>query len=401
MKFTVHRSALLASLLGTKNVASTGAVAILAHVLIDLVDEDGGTIYTTVTDYDVILQHRAVVEDAEGFGRCALHARTLFDILTVLPDIPVTVKVEDIGRVSLQAGNATYDLLGADPNDFPETRKFQKATAVGIRSAHLQRLLSRVSFAMSTEEARLNLNGVHIDCKDDVVHMVATDGHRLAMTWYMDAAEDAGPFGETTGIVHRSGIATLLKLLDATVCPVFFEQFDNEYIFDVGDRTALAVREIDETYPDWRTIVPKSEGATIFRVDVCELLESLRRVKPLVDEGSCTVRLAVSPESMTVSCRSPMFGTASVEIYADYDGPVGRTVGFNHKYLTEAICTFESPMAEFQLHDGGTCVLRPSDEAETTMHIIMAVMDEDGPPLLRTVDGEEGGSEETPTAKGD
>jgi DNA polymerase-3 subunit beta len=49
-----------------------------------------------------------------------------------------------------------------------------------MKAADLHELISRVSFAVSTEESRPILNGVLWQLRPDSTTMVATNGHRLA-----------------------------------------------------------------------------------------------------------------------------------------------------------------------------------------------------------------------------
>lgn len=403
MKFTIQRSEFLGALVGVGGVAeSKSLIAVLSHVLMEIRSDDRTILHTTVTDYDVVLQHRAELDDTAGrIGAVAVPAKPLHAILKMLPEIAIDVNVDPAAhRVEIEAGKSRYELFGMDPEDYPARPEAQTPTAMTVPRTVLKSMLGKVAFAMSNEEARLNLNGVLFEVKAGRFRMVACDGHRLATTWF-EPDKDGPMYLDCKGIVHASGIKSLGKVLDATASDVTLEHFKSgDFIFDIGERTVLSVREIDEEYPDWSSIIPEPEGMTTFNVDVAEILEALRRVKPVVDANTLTVKIVVENESLTISAENAMLGRGSVNIYADYGGPVGRTVGFNHAYIGDVLSKIDSPQAIFELYEHGTCIIRPSDPDEAALYLVQAVELEEWESFFETVKPEteapasEGGDEE-------
>ena len=55
-------------------------------------------------------------------------------------------------------------------------------------------LVDRVRFSITTVESRFTLNGALFDHHDGNLHLVATDGHRLALAWAELPSEQSTKF---------------------------------------------------------------------------------------------------------------------------------------------------------------------------------------------------------------
>ena len=61
-------------------------------------------------------------------------------------------------------------------------RAGRRAERSGSAATTLNEMIEYTLFAVSADETRVNLNGIHVEATaDGRLRMVATDGHRLAM----------------------------------------------------------------------------------------------------------------------------------------------------------------------------------------------------------------------------
>jgi DNA polymerase III subunit beta len=373
MKFSVQRDNFI-RLLGRAQgvVEKKSTVAVLSHLLLETVGDDG--IKLTCTDYDVVLMDHcpAVVERD---GKAVISGKTIFDIVKVLPSLDIQLDKGKDERIHISAGTSKYDLAGLDPDDFPRIEKDDSEPGFSLPIKEFRRMLAKSAFCMSTEEARMNLNGIYFDIKkndDGKVSLacVSTDGHRLAKVERVFEGLEL-PFDNRGVIVHRKGVTELKKIMDSEIGDVHVGFASGEVVFRVGT-AALFVREIDEEYPDYESVIP-DEFNRHFVVDVPDLVEAMRRVVPMADPNSLTVKMEVRPEALVLSSANSQTGFGETSIYADYDG-TPFVVGFNQRYLHDCVTAVEAPQVLVKMTEPGSpCVLEPSDPDEGSLFVLMPV----------------------------
>jgi len=373
MKFSVQRDNFIRLLSRAQGVVEKkSTIAVLSHLLLETVGDDG--IKLTCTDYDVVLMDHCPA-NIERDGKAVISGKTLFDIVKVLPSVDIEIEKGKDERIHIGAGTSKYNLAGFDPDDFPRIEKDDSEPGFALPLKAFRRMLGKSAFCMSTEEARMNLNGIYFDIKkddDDKVFLacVSTDGHRLAKVEHVFEGLEL-PFDGRGVIVHRKGVSEIKKIMDTETGDVFIGFGSGEVVFRVGS-AALFVREIDEEYPDYESVIPEDFNRQ-FMVDVPELIEAMRRVLPLADPNALTVKMEVRPEALVMSSANAQPGFGETTMYADYDGKP-FVVGFNQRYLQDCVTAVEAPQVLFKMTEPGSpCVIQPSDPDEGALFVLMPV----------------------------
>lgn len=373
MQFSVQRDQFIRLLARAQGIVEKkSTVAVLSHILLETDGMDA--VKLTCTDYDVVLMDRCPARVTRE-GKAVIGGKTLFDVIKVLPSVDVEFDKVDGERISVNAGSTDYSLPGFDPDDFPRIEKGDKEPSFSVPVSMLRRMILKTGFCMSQEEARMNLNGIYIRIREVDSGMalacVATDGHRLAKAEMVVDGKESPLDNDTGVIVHRKGITELKKILDSETGDVSIGFSSGEVVFRVGN-ASLFVREIDEDYPDYETVIPGGFEQEVL-VDVPEFLDAMRRVQPLADPNALTVRLEVEPEKITLSSANPQTGSGRTHIYADYNGEP-FAVGFNQRYLQECASVIEAPQLVFRMVDpGAPCLIEPSDPDEGALYVLMPV----------------------------
>src|SRR2546421_6905562 len=137
--------------------------------------------------------------------------RSLGEIVKELPAAAVALKVTENATVALRCGGATYKLMGLSPDDFPPVVPASPESWVSLEAKTLREMLTQTSFAVSHDETRYALNGVLFTLSSKEMRLVATDGHRLALS-----VRTLGDMGRPiTGIVPRKAITEIMRVLGA------------------------------------------------------------------------------------------------------------------------------------------------------------------------------------------
>jgi DNA polymerase-3 subunit beta len=131
------------------------------------------------------------------------------------------------------------------------------------------------------------------------------------------------------------------------------------------DTIFLSMRLIEGKYADYRRIVPKKYPQAL-KLDRDVLLHSLKRVSLVSTDKSRSVTISLDNGKMELSSQSPELGDAKEEMNVEYEGEPIR-IGFNSKYLIDALSTIESESVLLELrgkqHPG---VIRSTDGSNHT-----------------------------------
>lgn len=320
-------------------------------ILTNLVIEAGsGTIAVVATDLEVSLRQEIPAKVVEP-GNIAVSARKLFEIIRECTSPEVTVRSLDNHSVAVSYGRSNFRLMGIDAADHPgmPAPATTKAEPVSfeLEAEELRQIIEKTLFAVSHDDTRSNLAGVHLDAgtKKGTIRLVATDGHRLAVI-DRKAKGDAPKEGV---ILPRKGLSEVLKVLPEVTGAVTVRLAGNEAIISLPDCT-LSMRLVEGTFPDYRQVVPK-ESANVLQVDRDAFLQTVRRVSLLSSEKARGVRLGLSSGRLEISANNPDLGEASEDLEVDYAGP-DLEIGFNARYILDVLQVFpEGSKVEIGLGD--------------------------------------------------
>ena len=338
---------------------------ILANVLIE--PAEGGLAFTA-TDTEVGL--RALVPgQVVKKGAMTLNARKLYEIARESAAEEVTIRSATPGWAEV-LGGARYRVVSLDPKDFPAVplgAEDGAGAAVRIAAGTLREMIDKTLFAVSSDETRYNLSGVFMEsAPNDVLRMVATDGHRLALIErsLAEARLTAGV------IVPRKGLGEVRKLLDDAEDAELRLIVREKNVRVLAQAVSLFMRLVEGEFPDYRQVIPTAPRVTA-RVNRDDLLAALRRTSLLASERSHGVRLHFERGRLAVSASNPEQGEASEEIEISYAGePI--SIGFNARYLMDVLLAHAAgDVVEIGLTDEvGPGVIRGSQDPEYT-YVVM------------------------------
>ncbi|MEW5738661.1 MAG: DNA polymerase III subunit beta [Myxococcota bacterium] len=316
---------------------------ILSNVLVTAA-KSGVTVTAFDLDIGIVSEHQAEVTKA---GAITVSARTLFDIVSFLPEAQVTVKKLPNNYAELTSGAAHYKIVGMAPEEFPKLPKDDAAHAVSVSGPVLLEMIKKTQFAISNDETRYILNGVFFEPRDKgLVRMVATDGHRLALV----ERELAGDFKLKSGvIIPRKGLFELKRLLDEAPdaeCQLGFAE--NSAIFKKPG-LSMVMRLIDGQFPEYQRVIPK-EGEKQLLVRRDKLFDALKRISLLSADKSNAVKLSLSENLLRITVNNPDLGEAKDDLEVAYRGGA-LTVGFNARYLLDVLGVLETDEVSVELGD--------------------------------------------------
>jgi DNA polymerase-3 subunit beta len=326
MKFTITREKLQEGLVAVAaSVPTKTTLPVLSNILVEA-GKDG--IRLSGTDLDIAVTTTVPAEvDAEG--AVTLPAKKLVEIVRELPSAAVRVTGAGEQRVNLECGRSKFKLLGIPRDEFPSFPPVKFDDAWAVASADLQKLITHVAFAASTEESRPILNGVLWELRKDHMRMVATNGHRLAR---MDVAASGGRTNADF-IVPPKALEQIRRLFGAAD-EIRIAKSENHLGFRSGE-TMVFTRLIEGPYPNYEQVIPR-DNDRVAVVDKLAFAAALRRVGVVASDQTHRVRLGFSGGALKFTVSTPDLGEASDEMAVTFEGEA-LDIGFNATYLLEIL----------------------------------------------------------------
>jgi DNA polymerase-3 subunit beta len=349
MKFTVNRQQLKTTLSLLHGVIEKKVlIPILANFRLDCA---GSLLKITATDTDMEISETIEAQAAED-GSVTIPGHTLYSLIDKVDDDLVTFTAKEYS-VEIRAGNARFSLGSLPAEDFPVFKSDSTECEIIIDSVHFHRQLKFVRGAMSNDETRHYLNGVHFHKMEgsDVLRAVATDGHRLYL-----ADEPAAFSGVALNpfILPRKAVPILEKFLDSFLGDVTVCAGGNIITVSAGNVT-ISSRLIDGTFPDYNRVIPSTWENEI--TVASELLKKSADIVAVVcEEKSRAVRIDFDGASATLSAQGDTSGSSAKDEISVMGGKKGSHIGFNSTYLLNGLDRFT-----------GSLVIKISDESSPTI----------------------------------
>jgi len=373
MEVVLDRDAFLKGLQMVQNIVEPRqTLPILANVLVQAEDE---VVRLTATDLEVGARV-SVPARVASTGAITISARKLAEIVKELPAAAVALRVGDNATVSLRCGGATYKLVGLGPDDFPPVVPATPTSWVTMEAKILREMLAQTKFAVSHDETRYALNGVLFTFQGKDVRLVATDGHRLAISTRslgtgVGGASGIVPrkdvrlvatdghrlaistrslgtgVGGASGIVPRKAVSEVERVLGAGE-DVQIAITENQFVLQMPN-FVMTARLIEGQFPNYEAVVPKGHPGKLV-LGRATLAAALRRVAVMAEERNRPVKFTLAPARLRLSASSQELGEAEEVLEVEYAGEE-LTIGFNSRYVQDAIAAVDKEQIVFEFKD--------------------------------------------------
>jgi DNA polymerase-3 subunit beta len=345
MEFTVSRSDLVRELgLSQGVVEKRTTIPILSNVLVEATDD---RITLTATDLELGIRCSCPAK-VKKTGSGTIPAKRLLDYVRLLPEGDVQIKFADNHWATIVCGRSRTRVAGMSRDSYPELPTAAERIAE-IPVATLGAMIAETIFAISNEESRFTLNGALLVLGPSVLTMVATDGHRLALT--SRPMEYSG--APMRVLVPRKAMAELQRLAAEVSegSAISFSATDNHLFFQLGDRLLIS-RKLTGNFPDYERVLPKDHPHSI-GMDREEFRHSIERVAQFSDERSHAVRMHISSGELKVHSSQAETGESEDSLSVEYDGPE-MEIGFNALYVLDFLRACVQGKVSFHFKDGAS-----------------------------------------------
>lgn len=330
MTLTIQRADLAQMLAAvSKVVEHRNTIPILANVMLQA--EDGKL---TITGTDLDIQYSASAP-AEGAIATTVDAKRLSDIARRLAGDSVTLDHKD-DKLTVKSGRSRFTLPTLPVDDFP---RFDADGLGEPFNLDFASLVAPLKFAISSEETRYYLCGVHLhNTAENGIRAVATDGHRMAHNTACSMPKIPAVIipAKTVGIVPDGEVAMSLSHIK-----VRFETAD----------TIIVSKLIDGTFPDYQRIIPQN-NANVATVDRKDLANAVARVSAVASERGKGAKFTIAGDNIAIDMQADG-NSAHEDVPAEYSGePI--EIGFNTSYVADVLAATPGDNAHIALADSST-----------------------------------------------
>jgi DNA polymerase III subunit beta len=321
------------------------------------------------TDLEVMAKVILPVECNE-VGTFCINTKNIFDIVRELPDDYITIDVDkDKNLIELDCKSINYSLLISSASDYPQVNFLCNGKPFQLKASQVSNIINKTNHAVSTDETRINLNGIFIQKLDNKLRTVAIDGHRLALLDIHNFESDNQNLSDGV-IIPRKGITELKKLADLNPDENLMISMDESFMYiNSGDTYYLSIRLIAREYPKYQTVIPSK---TIFSmtIDRNALYDAVKRIRILSNEKTNGIKVSISDSKLTLSATHPSLGHATEVIPVVYKGD-SMEIGFNAKYMLDSLSILNVSEIIYEFNNELSPVIVRSNEEPDFLGIIM------------------------------
>jgi DNA polymerase-3 subunit beta len=296
------------------------------------------------TDLEVGIRVAIDAEVLES-GEVALPAKRFHDILRELPPSPLKMVVDRDLVLTIRCERAEFRLKGMPKEEFPQLPNMEGGEVISIPKEILKDMISKTIFAISSDQTRYSLAGVFFEIKDDV-RMVATDGHRLALTRRPRTDIEGGLNKQT--IIPKKALSEILRMLRDDEEAIKVRFVDSQIIFQFQHATLIS-RLIEEQFPNYSAVVPRPGDKKVV-INKDPFWGALKRTSAIAGERGTPTKIDFKKKQMLVTCTNMDLGEAKESVDIEYEGE-DVTIGFNAKYLMDFLGAIQEDQILVHLTD--------------------------------------------------
>jgi DNA polymerase-3 subunit beta len=300
-----------------------------------------------LTGYDLELGIKTKINvESEDEGEFVLNSRLLCEIVRKLPDGKVVFKVEYDGTMatSISCKNAVYNIIALPADDFPSLPDCGDGEKISFSQPLLKNMINQTVYAAATGDNKPILTGELFDIGGNVFNLVAIDGYRLAIR-----KEHIDVSGKHYFVVKARTLSEVSKLLGEKENDenLTLYKTNKHILFEVGEYIIVS-RLLEGDFHNYKGSVPVSHQTEII-IDSKLIIDCLERCSLLItDKAKAPVKCLFKDGKANISC-STALGRLDEEFDIDIEGS-SVEIGFNCRYLLEAVRASESDKIRMQLN---------------------------------------------------
>ncbi len=382
---------------------------ILANVLI-IADVETQQIHLTVTDIALTIQASFAAQVLLK-GEITVPVQILLEIVKHCPNGTISLnsqtqitqftdddkqqtknpqstdddKQTKICFLCLSDADGKYEIRGISAEEFPPTNIID-ATPVSLATTIFKDGLKGVLYAVSTDENKYILTGVHLQLAQEKLKFIGTDGHRVAITELSTQRIGRKPRQQVQsqqvpseeimqftlpGRVVREIARNLND--DVESINLLYDAQSNRLGF-AWQAVILSCQVVEGIYPDCEQLLTKFSFEKEVILEKAPLVKALERLSVLTDKKEKGIYLQFdgSLQQLRLSIERE-FGKGDQVIVANLPTEMMLNIQFNLKYLIEAAKAIPSSSVKMHLQQSDHPAMLVPDGDKANLEVEMSM----------------------------
>lgn len=268
-------------------------------------------------------------------GKIVVNARFFSEIIKKLPEEFIDIEVNDKLIAKITSGASEFEINGLPANQFPELPNLEKDNVINLDSQSLIDLINETAVAISNQEIRPILTGIHFEIENSILSATATDSHRLSKR---TLNLNDGNSHNYDIIIPGKSFIELTRIIDDDIDKIKMFISSNQVLFSFKE-TNFYTRLLEGTYPDTSRLISE-ESNTKLEMRADELLSVIERISILSHASrSNIVKLSINASSSLaiLSGSSEELGKSEEKLPVKNVSGSDIDISFNPDYLRDAL----------------------------------------------------------------
>jgi DNA polymerase-3 subunit beta len=327
-----------------------------------------GKIKMSAYDFNVAISAVFDANTVEN-GTIIFPAKLFSDIVRKLPGgEDVYIEADDSYQIKISCGGTVFNIMGVSPQDFPEIPSVLDENRVELTVSAFKRLIKHTVYAASQTDLKPILTGILFEINDSesFISAVGLDQYRLSLKResFEYKSGDINKF-----IVPAKTLKELLNILP--------EESENNIRICVSEKNVMFCydnfvmisRTLEGEFLDYRKVIPADFK---FKVRV-----KTRELRSMIDRAALITSNAIkSPIRCDFDFDTVKISTASnigkfTEVINVPNFAEKLTVGFNNKFMLEALSACDSDEILIRLCTELTPIILEPVEGEDFLSMVL------------------------------
>lgn len=328
MRFIIARNELNSLIFRALSaVGQKPSLPIIANFLVEAASDE---VVITSTDLTVGIRCFAKAKVLEP-GSTTIPAKRFSQLMRELTAENVEIFANNSAVIEIRAGSSLFKIHGTSADTYPSLPDLSGSTRLTMKQGTLREMFFRTAFAVSREDNRFALMGVHLSIKNGYATFSGTDGKRVARAQVRVGLSPSFIGSYTIPIKAVDEILRNLEDTQETEVTVYL--MDDRVAIEVN-QTTLITKLLAGEYPDLERIIPRNSEKNI-ALHRDELTTLLRQVSLFAPETN-SVRFTFQQGELKLSSSAMDIGEGKVSMPVNFTGPQ-MEIAFNPNFFLDIL----------------------------------------------------------------
>lgn len=324
----------------------------------------GDSLTLSATDLELSIE-KTIKAEVITDGETVVPGKLFSEYLRKLTNEQISFELNDKNQLKIAYTDSVGYIQCMDVVEFPEIKDIERGSYFEISKSALKGLISKVLFAVATDDSRPILKGIKFEVINGEIKLVALDGYRLSIaTKKVENSTD-----DFTFVVPGRCLGEISKMLEGEDSVKVYIH-SNNLMLDMED-TVVITRLLEGQFINYKQIL-SSNFTTTATINKSQLEDAIERASILskADKNNL-VKFDIKENVLTLTSDSEI-GNVKENITVAMKGS-DITIAFNSKYFTDCLRVVDDEFIKINFTNSILpCIITPS-EGEDYLFLILPV----------------------------